>query len=240
MQVVVNHLTRMQKGFVCVAGVDPTTERHVRPVLTSQMRTDMLACHGGPFELGYRVELGETKFVGKVPEIEDRLFEAAAAKRLEAVPPDQFWQLLAKLAADGLAEIFGPDLQPIGAASCGVHEFHGLRSLGCYWACKATIQLQAAADHQRIRFSFEEGPRRYSVPVTDIRLYGADHVTPNAGAVQSLNLAFADQARVLVSVGLSRAFKSSDEHPAVHWLQINNIHLPPTDPRRIPCLTQNS
>jgi hypothetical protein len=231
MQIVVNHLTRMQKGFMCAAGVDLSTKRHVRPVLAGQMRTEMLACHGGTFELGYRVELGETKFVGRVPEIEDRLFEASAAKKLEPVPPDEFWQLLAEMAAGGLAEIFGPDLQPMGAASCGVHQFHGLRSLGCYWAREASIEIKTAADQPRIRFAFEEGQRRYSVPVTDIRLYGPDHVTPHAAAVQSLNLALADHPRVLVSVGLSRAYKSSDENPAVHWLQINNIHLPPTDPR---------
>ena len=231
MQIVVNHLTRMQKGFMCVAGVDPSTKRHVRPVLGSQMRTSMLARHGGPFELGYRVELGETKFAGKVPEIEDRLFEASAARQLEAVPPDRFWQLISEIAAGELREIFGPDLQPIGAASCGVCEFHGLRSLGCYWARTASIRVTTAADHQRIRFAFEEGQRRYRVPVTDIRLYGEDHVTPDAAAVESLNAALADHPRVLVSAGLSRAYKSSDDMPAVHWLQINGIHLPPTDSR---------
>lgn len=225
MQIVVNHLTRMQKGFMCVAGVDPATGRHVRPVLTGQMRTDMLACHGGPFELGYRVELGETTFVGKVPEIEDRAFAAAAAKRLDQVPPDRFWQLLTELAADTLAEVFGPDLQPFGATGCGVLEFHGWRSLGCYWAHHPAVHLQTAADHPRIRFTFEEGPRRYSVAVTDIRLYGEDHVTPDAAAVQSLQQGIAGRERALVSVGLSRAYKSSDELPAVHWLQVNNFHL---------------
>jgi hypothetical protein len=227
MQIVINHLTRMQKGFMCAAGVDPATGRHVRPVLASQMRTEMLARHGGPFELGYRVELGETKFVGKVPEIEDRQFEAAAAQRLDRIPPAEFWNLLTELAADGLAEIFGPDLQPLGAASCGVFEFHGLRSLGCYWARNSSIHLQTAADQTRIRFAFEEGARRYSVPVTDIRLYGEDHVTPDADAVDALARTLAGRQRVLVSVGLSRAYKRSDDNPAVHWLQVNNIHLPP-------------
>jgi hypothetical protein len=228
MQIVINHLTRMQKGFMCAAGVDPATGRHVRPVLASQMRTDMLACQGGPFELGYRVELGETKFVGKIPEIEDRQFEAAAARQLDRVPPDEFWQLLTDLAADSLTDIFGPDLQPIGMASCGVPEFHGLRSLGCYWAREPSLELQTATDHSRIRFAFTEGTRRYSVPVTDIRLYGEDHVTLDATGVAYWQRELMDCERVLVSVGLSRAYKHSDEHPAVHWLQINNLHRPPT------------
>ena len=228
MQIIINHLTRMQKGFMCVAGVDPSTRRHVRPVLSGLMRTEMLARHGGPFELGWRVDLGETKFVGKVPEIEDRQFDASAARSLEFVPQDQFWQLLTELAADSLAEIFGRDLQPIGAASCGVLEFHGLRSLGCYWANRPALHLQSTAEAPRIRFGFDEDSRRYSVPVTDIRLYGEDHVTPDAAAVERLSHSLADHHRVLVSVGLSRAYKSTDQHPAVHWLQINNIHLPPS------------
>ena len=226
MQIVINHLTRMQKGFMCAAGVDPVTGRHVRPVLTSQLRTDMLACHGGPFELGYRVELGETKFVGKVPEIEDRQFEAAAARQLDRVPPDEFWQLLTGLAADSLSDVFGPDLQRIGATSCGVPEFHGLRSLGCYWAHQPQIHLQTTDDHLRIRFDFVEGTNRYRVPVTDIRLYREDHVTP-CGSRGALATRPGPMFTRLVSVGLSRAYKSSDEHPATHWLQINNLHLPP-------------
>lgn len=214
---------------MCAAGVDPTTRRHVRPVLASRMRTEMLSCRDGPFELGCLVELGDTKFVGKVPEIEDRQFEAAAARRLQSLPYPQFWQLLTALANDRLAEIFGRDLQPIGAASCGVLEFHGLRSLGCYWANRPSIHLQTTADHTGIRFSFDEDSRRYSIPVTDIRLYGEDHVTPDGPAVQRLSQALANDTRTLVSVGLSRAYKSTDEHPAVHWLQVNNIHLPPNE-----------
>ncbi len=227
MQIVVNHLTRMQKGFMCAAGVDPATGHHVRPVGNSQLSTNMLACHGGPFELGYRVELGETKFVGKVPEIEDRQFDVTAARQLDRLPPQEFWQLLVALAADSLATIFGPDLQPIGAASCGVREFHGLRSLGCYWALQPQIQLQTTGDHCRIRFGFTEGPHRYSVPVTDIRLYQDDHVTPHAAAVERWQRDLIRCERVLVSVGLSRAYRSSDEQSAVHWLQVNNLHQPP-------------
>jgi hypothetical protein len=227
MQIIINHLTRMQKGFMCAAGVDPATRRHVRPVLASQMRTEMLACRGGPFELGCRVELGETKFVGKVPEIEDRQFEATAARRLERLSREQFWQLLTELAADTLTEIFGRDLQPVGAGTCGVPQFQGLRSLGCYWANRPSVHLQTTADPPRIRFGFDEDSRHYRVPVTDIRLYGEDHVTPDAAAVDRLSQTLANQPRVLISVGLSRAYKSTDDHPAIHWLQVNNIHLPP-------------
>jgi hypothetical protein len=49
MQIVINHLTRMQRGFMCVAGVDLATGRHVRPVLASQLlhptRSPFQDCH---------------------------------------------------------------------------------------------------------------------------------------------------------------------------------------------------
>ena len=48
MRIVVNHLTRMQKGFMCVAGIDLDTRLHVRPVLDRQMPIDLLSVHGGP------------------------------------------------------------------------------------------------------------------------------------------------------------------------------------------------
>ena len=58
MKIVISHLTRMQKGCICVAGVDIDSGRHVRPVMRQQMPVDMLAAHGGPFAMGAIVELG--------------------------------------------------------------------------------------------------------------------------------------------------------------------------------------
>jgi len=95
-----------------------------------------------------------------------------------------------------------------------------------YWAHRPRIRLQTTGDRLRIRFDFSEPTRRYSVPVTDIRLYREDHVTPDAAAVERWQGDLNDCERVLVSVGLSRADKSCDETPAIHWLQVNNLHLP--------------
>jgi hypothetical protein len=52
MQIVVNHLTRMQLGYICVAGVDVSSGQHIRPVLRSRLNVDLLARNGGPFDLG--------------------------------------------------------------------------------------------------------------------------------------------------------------------------------------------
>ena len=225
MHIVINHLTRMQKGFMCTAGIDPETLRHVRPMLSGMMKTDMLAVHGGPFELARVVDLGETRFVGRVPEIEDRHFEAEAARVVDEVAEGEFWELMTGVAEDSLDSIFGPELKPMGRDTCGIPENHGLRSLGCYWAKGAALLLLDEENRPRIRFSFSEGERKYQVPVTDIRLYGADHVTPDAGAVARFHAAIAGNPRTLVSIGLSRAYQPRDHEAPVHWLQVNNIHV---------------
>ena len=79
MKIVITHLTRMQKGFICVAGVDLATGQHVRPVLRSQMRKELLARYGGPFDIGNIVELGWTKWIGTRPAMEDYLFHRTEA-----------------------------------------------------------------------------------------------------------------------------------------------------------------
>ena len=44
MKIVVNHLTRMQLGRICVAGVDMATGKHVRPLLRDvRLSTQRLA-----------------------------------------------------------------------------------------------------------------------------------------------------------------------------------------------------
>jgi hypothetical protein len=66
MQIIVNHLTRMQPGFICVAGVDVSSGRHVRPVLGRRLTTDLLASKGGPFDMAELVDLGAVECCGRV------------------------------------------------------------------------------------------------------------------------------------------------------------------------------
>jgi hypothetical protein len=232
MQLVINHLTRMQKGFMCVAGIDPQRRRHIRPVLGQLMPIDMLSEHGGPFALERIVDLGPTRFAGRMPEIEDRWFEAAAARVVGQSNPAAFRELNAALAADRLADVFGPDLcwiergaeMPLTAA---VPEAAGLRSLGCYWAREPHIEVRPSPGGRRVRFCFTDNGRRFDVPVTDIRCFEADHVTPSAPSVAEFQRVLQWHERALTSIGLSRAYRKNPEDPPLHWLQVNNVHLPP-------------
>lgn len=52
-QVVINHLTRMERGYICVAGIDLTTLQHLRLVLRRErLKTRFLTRYGGPFDIG--------------------------------------------------------------------------------------------------------------------------------------------------------------------------------------------
>jgi hypothetical protein len=102
----------------------------------------------------------------------------------------------------------------------------GLRSLGCYWANSGRLFIDDLRERRRIRYAWQAGDHSFNVPVTDIRLYAVDHVTPCATTVHRLADQIATQPRVLVSVGLSRPYRKTADEPPQHWLQINNFHLP--------------
>ena len=234
MLIVVNHLTRMQQGYMCVAGIDLDTGLHVRPVLNRQMTIDMLSVRGGPFDIARIVDLGKTKFVGKVPELEDHWFDAATAKHAGDMPRSEFWGLLQRTAGEKLGAIFGPDLERVGA-TCVVAEGCGLHSLGCYWASRGRLFVDHARERRRVRFAWQAGGHSFNVPVTDVRLYGGDHVTPCVATIRRVAEQLGAESRVLVSVGLSRPYRKAADDPPRHWLQINNFHL-----ENNPCWTLQS
>jgi hypothetical protein len=156
--------------------------------------------------------------------VEDQWFDAAAAVHTGKMLNDELWGLLEQVAQEKLGAIFGPDLQRVGS-TCAVTETHGLRSLGCYWACAGRLVIDSSREQPRIRFCWQAGEHSFNVPVTDIRLYAADHVTPCEETVRRLADQLPTLPRVLVSVGLSRPYRKTAGDPPRHWLQINNFHL---------------
>ena len=225
MRIVVNHFTRMQKGFMCVAGIDLATRQPIRPVLDRQMRVEMLACHGGPFELGRIVNLGQTRFVGHIPEVEDQQFDPAQVHVEGELDSVQFRQLLESVATESLEAIFGRELQAIGS-TCAVAEHCGLRSLGCLWASKCSLYAETTpSGTRRIRLAFSSDRGLLKLPVTDVRLYGEDHVTVDEQQIANFAARLHQSDRILLSLGLSRPYHRSADEPPRHWLQVNNIHL---------------
>ena len=100
MIIVVNHLTRMHQGRICVAGIDLETRRHVRPVTKwGQLDGRVLAGRSldgreGPFNMAHVVELGQVNPVPQNPHVEDHSFVPWKARFIERFHADDFWALL--------------------------------------------------------------------------------------------------------------------------------------------------
>jgi hypothetical protein len=228
MKIVIHHLTRMQFGYICLAGIDLATARHVRPVKRGgPLGTNLLARHGGPFDIGRCVDLGVTKYVGRPPEVEDFLFDPKKVAVLAAPTPAAFWELLVAQARPNLRAIFGPDLTRRSPGSCATDEGKGLVSLGCLLPTgrPQLFLLDRPAKPRQVRLAVSDGVLDLELGVTDIRLYGADHVTPDPEAVRSTGTRLAAGVPVVLSVGLSRPYTPSAGVPRGHWLQVNSIHL---------------
>src|SRR5215204_5545257 len=112
LQILVDHLTRMQPGYFCVAGVDVNTPRHIRPVLRrGRLTIDLLSTGTGPFDVGSVVDLGPATYAGHAPELEDHHFDPAHARWLFDENPVDYWDALNRLARESLEEFFGSALE---------------------------------------------------------------------------------------------------------------------------------
>jgi Dual OB-containing domain len=231
MRIVVNHLTRVRGGYVCVAGLDLDRLRHVRPVLPEgALPFDLLARYGGPFEMAALVELGIARSAPRQPHVEDQVIVPERVSLCGALPPDEFWDLLHRIGKTRLHDIFGADLKSVGRSSCGTEEGKGRVSLGC-WLPIHTPQLyyreKGPGGKAAIRIRIRDDDFEAILGVTDLRLYEADHMTPDRVAIERTGRRIAEGETVVLGVGLTRAFAASSEQKdnLVHWLQVTNIHL---------------
>jgi hypothetical protein len=224
-RIVVNHLTRMQHGYICVAGIDPRTGEHIRPVLErDRLRYTELARHGGPFDIACIVDLGRTSYVGHAPEVEDYRFVLRNARVYGQVPAQEFWDLLKRVSKTRLRDIFGDDLYRQGP-TFAVDEGKGQASLGCLLLARPPVlHVTPSGD---VRLGFNAGPDGPSIKVTDLRFYEGEPARPRPGIVERFTERMAQGEGVILGVGLSRArvLSLSGDAVARHWLQVNNIYL---------------
>ena len=223
MRILVNHLTRMQPGYICVAGVDVATLRHVRPVLRhGRLTTGLLRPNGGPLDVGSVVDLGPTTYAGRAPELEDHRFDPAQATWSFDYGPDDHWGLLEGVAQGSLAEIFGPALE-LWDESGTVDVGEGHASLGCLIPEK---QPWLYVDHRgTVRMVLDYLLPSVNLSVNDLRLYEGDGRTPRRDLVESVQRRLEAGVEVILSVGLTRPWRKRGDAAERHWLQVNNIHL---------------
>ena len=108
MRIAVSHLTRMDSGYICVAGLDPGSGQHIRPELANtRVPVRLLARNGGPFDIGNVVDVGPTQALGRSPEVEDQRCYERNFVSLPALKGGAFWNLLSSQTKCDLLAIFG-------------------------------------------------------------------------------------------------------------------------------------
>jgi len=186
-----------------------------------------LARYGGPFEMARIIELGDVRHAPDPPHVEDYVFIPARTKVHRLAAAHEFWSRLEDQSRPSLRAIFGDSLDESGRHRWGTAQGQGLASLGLLRPAEPPRFYIASNPNGRrqIRVQFSDGVIRADAGVTDIRLYGDDHATPDAARLRFVGRAIDDGAEVILAVGLTRKFRSSDQLPYRHWLQVNNIHL---------------
>ena len=226
MRIVVNHLTRMQHGYVCAAGIDVESKAHIRPELPMlRLPATLTATYGGPFDIATEIDLGQVNDIGSAPEVEDRMFNVGSLVKVRDVPGAEFWRLLEGACSGDLRAIFGAALQATMNTYC-LQEKTGIASLGCIVPKRVFDLRVAQEDHKgetktRIRLECDLGDGPCFPVVNDLRLYEPDEETPREEAVQALSARLKRGARVILAVGVTRPWGRQHRH----WLQVNGIHL---------------
>jgi hypothetical protein len=222
MQVVINHLTRMQPGYVCTAGLELTTGQPVRPMVAGGLTRALLAEEGGCLALRVVLDLGPTQFLGRVPEIEDRQCDPAQFRILDHLDLPAFLARNAAAAKEALADLFGDELQPQGRTRA-IPENHGLRSLGCCWARDCQLIIVDRGGGPRLKLHWRDRDDELLTAVADLRFYEPDHRTLRTELIHATNQQLGQSPRTLLAVGLSRPYRPSESDSAMHWLQVNNL-----------------
>jgi uncharacterized protein len=233
MHILINHLTRMRAPRICVAGIEPNTKRHIRPTTSRDdpITRNLLADHGGPFQLGTLVDLGIVRANPSPPESEDYLFETVMASAVGRLKPTDYLELLDRLSQHDMGSIFGPELERQGR-TLAIEEGHGTASLG-------VIRAQRPPDlnideYGKLRLRFNDLDQPASLVVTDLRFVEADQSTLKRAVVADVQARMQRGVPTLLMVGLARAYLKPGDDRKRHWLQVNGICLEDHPLRDVP------
>jgi hypothetical protein len=212
----------MGDGNICIAGLTGS-DRHVRPVLGGRLPRVLLQRPNGEIRLGSVVDFGVVRPVPSPPEVEDHLFEADSLVLLEQTPDSKLVDRVARLATEGIANTFGPELERDGK-TWSFPEGLGSRSLGLLRPQRVG-QLKIY-DPNKVRLVLDDGTGESRLPVTDVRLFHEDGLTADPAAVAAWNKRLG-QTGVVLALGVGRAVDIGGSGRRRHWLQVNNLYLVP-------------
>lgn len=225
-RIVINHLTRMSGERICVAGIDPRTLKHIRPVTPPDdlMTRRMLRSNGGPFGIGAVIEMGALRACPSPPETEDHRYATSQASWREDLDGDAYLDLLERVSDTDAATAFGSSLQEIRPSKFAVPAGRGDRSLAVVPASGARLSIEFKKLYLHL------GPA--TLRVTDVRFYRPD-LTVRGTVVKDVNRRLRLGTPAYAMLGLARAI---DDEAAglVHWLMANGICLADHPARETP------
>ena len=224
MEVLITDVTRMQKGYICVAGIDVQTGQRIRPVLAEeQIPLDWTPAHGGIVDYRRIIDIGPGRFIGRTPEIEDVLVTRGDLALRRTMQPHEFLETLQGVSKLNARLSFGPTLRRHENG----HDYvtpqgMGLRSLAIQGIDAGRVRLSIAG--RSVRAAWPDGMR---LPVTDLRLFEKDGATVRTRRVGQLNQLLQRESG-FVAIGLTRPWgrPESPDPAEYHWLQVNAIHVP--------------
>lgn len=224
MQVVITHVTRMQRGYACVAGQRVGDDASIRPVLPgTRLPRALTLPEGGPFWVGHRVDLGPTHACGRPPEVEDHAFTTKGVRIVARESPADLWRLLERCSRSRFADVFGPLLEPVGATAA-FPEGKGDASLGILRPnARPTLDIFETAV-KAVKLRVGDGAHEFNAAVTDIRLFHAD-----GSLHHEMYNALSERLRTepcLLAMGVGRPWRREGDVAPRHWLQVNGIHFP--------------
>lgn len=220
MEMLITDLTRMERGYICVAGVDVATGTRIRPVLPGGQRwhLDMARHRGGIFDFRRVIDLGNVNRVGQRPEIEDVQVSPERLHHVQSMGGSDFLAELPAYCVDSITSAVGPQLVRHANA-------HNLVTPDGQGECSLVIQkvlrpFVVSINGTQVRAAWSSG---VDIAVTDLRLYQRDGYTPSLPKVTRLNVLleehFQSDLPVYAAFGLTRSWRG------YHWLQVNSIHL---------------
>ncbi len=140
----------------------------------------LLARYGGPFEMGWIVELGQPRPAPDPPHVEDHVFVPARAKPQRPAAAHEFW-VLEEIERPRLGEIFGTGLcedarRPLRGPSWAAV---ARRWVFCGRPPRPGLYLARSREGKpQVRMKLTDGQIEADAGVTDLRLFGDDHATP--------------------------------------------------------------
>jgi hypothetical protein len=223
-RIVIDQLTRRVAPRIGVAGIDPETERHVRPVATAHepVTRALLAENGGPFEIGAVIDLGDAAPWPAPPETERHLFSPAATTRAGRLDADDYLALLDRVSSPDLESIFGPDLVRL-TRGYALEPGRGSASLGVL-RVEAAPRLEIEHRWARLRIVVQI-PERVAFQVVDVRFLAENHQRLEGDLIDDVNRRMASGVGVFLTVGLGPPVQVLDDDRERRWVNVTGICL---------------